>query len=604
MADTANANSQQTPRRKKPDSRSKKRVTRADKTIPARKKSKSSQIDLFDDEFISPKEEIIPALPGPTAKIEPATGGSEAEEQSPEPGEAVVPQQSSPPFVSEQIDQPIPERHREPFEDADDASLQPDLSRFSPPTPEMGPKRLLRSQRQRAAKIRKLIYIGGSALLLVLLIGLVMTLLTRTRVRVATNGGPKSTEIAETVPSEGEQADVPSPPELPDNASGTMAESTASPISEATAAPPSSSDSVAEFQSEAPQEISAVPENSPPAATHGEETPPSTSAGTTETTPSIASLNSPAVPADAKQAEQADKELFVSGPQEQSDQAPHVAESAMAESTPPSLPDAGAALPDSTIPAVPSGGAAKTSEKPSAIDFTSPWTNSLGMRFIPVQNVLFSIWETRVKDFEAFCKATARERDRAPFEETGDHPVSRINWNDAQEFCGWLTQKERAEGIIGPGQYYRLPTDLEWSLAVGLDGETGDTPEARDTEIFKTFPWGSAWPPPNGSGNIADRSASSQLNSTLDDYDDGFVRSAPVGSFKANSLGIFDLSGNLWEWCQDAYGGKGKLRNWRVMRGGAWSTYRRKELLSSYRNVVNPDSRGLLYGFRCVLVQE
>ncbi len=82
---------------------------------------------------------------------------------------------------------------------------------------------------------------------------------------------------------------------------------------------------------------------------------------------------------------------------------------------------------------------------------------------------------------------------------------------------------------------------------------------------------------------------------------DGFTATAPVGSFLPNSLGIYDLGGNVWEWCLDLY--KPGSR-WGVLRGGSWANSQRSELLTSYRNVVDRNERDVIYGFRCVLVSE
>lgn len=109
------------------------------------------------------------------------------------------------------------------------------------------------------------------------------------------------------------------------------------------------------------------------------------------------------------------------------------------------------------------------------------FTNDLGMRFVPVpikggpgdgKSLLFSVWETRVKDFSAFVDATnydaktksdgkqMSENWQSPgFEQNGDHPVVFVNWNDARAFCKWLTDAERKSGHIKPNQHYRLPTD-------------------------------------------------------------------------------------------------------------------------------------------------
>ena len=72
----------------------------------------------------------------------------------------------------------------------------------------------------------------------------------------------------------------------------------------------------------------------------------------------------------------------------------------------------------------------------------------------------------------------------------------KVNWADAVAFCKWLTDKEHDDNILESRQEYRLPTDPEWSAAVGLKNEGGATPEARDGKIRNEFPWGKQWPPP------------------------------------------------------------------------------------------------------------
>jgi len=153
---------------------------------------------------------------------------------------------------------------------------------------------------------------------------------------------------------------------------------------------------------------------------------------------------------------------------------------------------------------------------------------------------------------------------------------------------------------------YRLPTDLEWSAAVGLPKESGATPEMRDGKIRNEFPWGKQWPPPNGAGNYADQSARRRGASVIENYSDNFRETSPVGSFKSNALGLCDLGGNVWEWCAEGYKGSspGAGRDWGVLRGGSWSTSNRTELQSSYRNVVDRNDRDVIYGFRCVLATE
>ncbi len=228
-----------------------------------------------------------------------------------------------------------------------------------------------------------------------------------------------------------------------------------------------------------------------------------------------------------------------------------------------------------------------------------PWTNSLGMIFVPVGEVRFSIWETRVRDYAAFCAATGRTWDPPDFAHTEDHPVVKVSWHDAEAVCLWLTEKEQRENLLEESHRYRLPTDLEWSRAAGLTGETGATPEERDGRVKGAFPWGDAWPPPAGSGNFAEHPS----RRSRDAESDPFPKTAPVGSFPANEHGLFDLAGNVWEWCSEGYKGSSS-RDWGVLRGGSWANSTRGELQTSYRNVLDRAERDVIYGFRCVLESE
>jgi formylglycine-generating enzyme required for sulfatase activity len=225
------------------------------------------------------------------------------------------------------------------------------------------------------------------------------------------------------------------------------------------------------------------------------------------------------------------------------------------------------------------------------------------MKFVPLGDIRISVWETRVQDYDAFCAATNRRREPADFTQSATHPVVKVNWFDANAFCKWLTDKEHDENALEDRQSYRLPTDVEWSAAVGLPKESGGTPEARDGKIRNEFPWGKQWPPPSGAGNYSDQSARRRGGVAIENYNDNFPQTAPVGSFKANALGIYDLGGNVWEWCAEGYKGSSSTtaRDWGVLRGGSWATSNRLELQSSYRNVVDRNERDVIYGFRCVL---
>jgi formylglycine-generating enzyme required for sulfatase activity len=215
----------------------------------------------------------------------------------------------------------------------------------------------------------------------------------------------------------------------------------------------------------------------------------------------------------------------------------------------------------------------------------SPFVNTLGMKFVPVPgtNVLFCTTETTVAQYQA-----AGLGYQAPaFSQASNHPAVNVSWDDAKAWCAWLSKKE--------GRKYRLPTDAEWSAAVG----------------GSTYPWGNQWPPPNNVGNYAgqemrgctpaERAILFKGFTLIGGFSDRHKFTAPVGSYPANGYGLYDLGGNVWEWCEDwhpDYHGK-----YRVLRGVSWSNDGRDYLASSNRNYSTPDYRNYLYGFRCVVVR-
>jgi formylglycine-generating enzyme required for sulfatase activity len=239
------------------------------------------------------------------------------------------------------------------------------------------------------------------------------------------------------------------------------------------------------------------------------------------------------------------------------------------------------------------------------------FVNSLGMRFVsvPGTNVLFSVWETRVKDYQAFSEAAGRSWTKPTFSQTGDDPAVNVDWKDATAFCEWLSRKE--------GKKYRLPTDHEWSCAVGIgDSEDAEaSPRSKDNGVADVFPWGKQWPPPDDAGNyfgeecntaaaLADLKAAGVgwNSSVIVGFNDGKVFTASAGSFRPNGFGIYDLGGNVWEWCEDDYEpGAALWSGSRALRGGSWNDGGRTSVLSSFRNGLDPAARRAYVGFRAVV---
>ena len=186
------------------------------------------------------------------------------------------------------------------------------------------------------------------------------------------------------------------------------------------------------------------------------------------------------------------------------------------------------------------------------------------------------------------------------------YPVVNVSWNDAAEYCNWLSAKEGLEPayqsaggrlvpVVPATGGYRLPTEAEWEWA------------ARGSALRK-YPWGDALPVPPGAGNFADARAQPLVPQILPGYDDGHAATAPVGSFAPNGSGFFDLGGNVAEWTHDLYtvqpassavavdpaaGGAGTLR---VIRGSSWRHSAVTELRLAYRDYGDGKRNDL--GFR------
>ncbi len=232
------------------------------------------------------------------------------------------------------------------------------------------------------------------------------------------------------------------------------------------------------------------------------------------------------------------------------------------------------------------------------------------MRFVPVpitggpsegKTIRFSIWETRVKDYAAFVEDTKRELKKAGFPQGDDHPAVRVTWDDAKTFCAWLTVAEQKRRKIGAKDVYRLPTDHEWSCAVGIGKDEDAAAPIRSLHMkVAGYPWGESFPPQKKEGNYYGEEC--KRNPMGDEpgisgYDDGFDRTSPVGKFTANGFGLFDLGGNTWEWCADWWD---SAQTFRVLRGACWSS-RESMLMSSYRGFRPPSTGDFGQGFRVVL---
>jgi sulfatase modifying factor 1 len=195
-------------------------------------------------------------------------------------------------------------------------------------------------------------------------------------------------------------------------------------------------------------------------------------------------------------------------------------------------------------------------------------------------------------DGTTFDKVSGASWLKPGFDQTDDHPVIEVSWNDAQAFCQWLSKKE--------GNKYRLPSEAEWEYACRAGTHAayfwGDSPDGG---------WGFA--------NCADLTARDKFNwEGVFNWRDGFYTS-PVGSFKPNPWGLNDMIGNALEWCADYYGpfgdgdavdptgpAQGDISSSRVLRGGSWAGHPRA-CRAAFRIRDAPDHRVSNLGFRVCL---
>jgi formylglycine-generating enzyme required for sulfatase activity len=195
--------------------------------------------------------------------------------------------------------------------------------------------------------------------------------------------------------------------------------------------------------------------------------------------------------------------------------------------------------------------------------------------------------EVTVGQYRRFCEATGRDFAAQPQWNQETHPVVNVDWDDARAYCAW------AGG--------RLPTEAEWEAAAR--GGTGN----------RIFSWGDEFR--CGMGNFDDEVRHTPYTVPGGPECDQFAETAPVGRFPANGYGLYDMTGNVWEWCSDwfgeAYYRQSPAGNpagppsgeYRVVRGGAWVNPLPYYFRVSTRNWYEPDFRSDFVGFRCAAAQ-
>jgi hypothetical protein len=245
-----------------------------------------------------------------------------------------------------------------------------------------------------------------------------------------------------------------------------------------------------------------------------------------------------------------------------------------------------------------------------SVNFGSEWINSLGLKLLPIQpNLLVCATEVRHADYLRYCSENKLPHPvDSGSSQNEHHPAVNVSRAEAEAFADWLTRQERLSGIIEETDTYRLPTDEEWSIMVGCKDTSGQTPYERQrvrATAGAEYPWGRKWPPARNTGNFADSSAIPGIRAdhVIPNYHDTFAKTAPVGSFAPNALGLHDLAGNVQEWVSGEYGGPDnfQFRSYGVTRGGDFTSFRPGQL-SSHRRTPHPaDAHRPTIGFRLVL---
>ncbi len=212
-------------------------------------------------------------------------------------------------------------------------------------------------------------------------------------------------------------------------------------------------------------------------------------------------------------------------------------------------------------------------------------------------------YEITNRQYAVFGKKSAKKTD-------GDHPVTSIEWIDAALFCNWLSLKEglapfyliKDRKLLGSNmtsEGYRLLTEAEWEWLARKAARPSMT----------IFPWGDQDVIQPKTTNIGDESAKNVVKTFVPGYNDGHIKTSPVGSFKIEPSGIFDMAGNASEWVHDfyslvppqqgvveadpmgpTYGGA------HVVKGANWRSATRSRLRAAYREGQSGANDGL--GFR------
>ncbi len=212
--------------------------------------------------------------------------------------------------------------------------------------------------------------------------------------------------------------------------------------------------------------------------------------------------------------------------------------------------------------------------------------------YLGVYGVTQAEYEKVTENNPSYFSPKGDGKDKVKDMDTSGFPVERVSWDDAQAFCKKLSELPEEKKA---GRVYRLPTEAEWEYACRAGTKTpfhyGDSLSSKQANFCGHFPYGGA------------------------DKGPYLKRTAKVGTYAANAFGLYDMHGNVWEWCQDWYDhdyyknspkedppGPAQA-SYRVVRGGGWHNNGR-DCRSAGRFSLEPGNRSNNLGFRVAAVQS
>lgn len=234
-------------------------------------------------------------------------------------------------------------------------------------------------------------------------------------------------------------------------------------------------------------------------------------------------------------------------------------------------------------------------------------------------------YELTFAEYDVFCSATGRELPRDERWGRGQRPVINVSWYDAIAFCNWLSEQQGYTKVYRveiekdfegsdmkvfyadwEANGYRLPSEAEWEYAASWSNTTEQTTR-RKIRGSERYAGVSSEHKLDAYANFCDANCSFRWKTTP--RDDGFAHTAPVGQFLPNALELYDMSGNVSEWCWDFYDAEyyknspkddprgSDIGGYRIVRGGSWRNLQ-PEVRCASRREKSPGKGNFTTGFR------